>query len=130
MTAPTVHSVLVVDDDESLRELIAVILQEDGIRVVEAGDGAAAIQQLAAQRGQQAHFCALVLDLMMPGVDGLTVLRYLRDEAEPVPAIALSAGQTYVSEALAAGAAAALAKPFTLDALLALVRRYCPCTRL
>jgi DNA-binding response OmpR family regulator len=64
--------VLVVDDEEPIRILIQRLLSKHGFSVDTAPDGAAAIDKLA-----QADFDAVVLDLMMPRVDGFTVLRHL-----------------------------------------------------
>ena len=67
--------VLVVDDEESARELMCAALRATGVAVVEAGGGAEALARLA-----ELQPAALVLDLMMPGVDGLQVLRALRGD--------------------------------------------------
>ena len=74
-------AVLVVDDDESIRHFIEQILIRSGFDVVSANDGISAIEKIAA-----ADFDAIVLDLMMPRLDGFGVLRYLHDSnARMVP---------------------------------------------
>ncbi len=65
--------VLVADDDEISRRLVAHLVRETGRDVVEVSDGHAAIRELG-----QEHFASVILDLMMPHVDGFDVLRYLQ----------------------------------------------------
>ncbi len=81
----TVADVLVVDDDRTVREVVVSYLRAGGHDVVEAGDGEAA---LAAMRRQRADL--VVLDLMLPGIDGLEVCRRLRETSD-VPIIMLTA---------------------------------------
>ena len=81
-TAPTV---LVVDDEPMVREVVATYLQRDGLVVHEVGDGAAATAWLAAHRPD-----LVVLDIMLPGTDGLTILRRLHADGQ-VPVILLTA---------------------------------------
>jgi CheY-like chemotaxis protein len=74
-------AVLVVDDDESIREFIKQVLIRSGFEVVSANDGIAAIEKIAA-----GAFDAIILDLKMPRLDGFGVLRYLHDSnARMVP---------------------------------------------
>ncbi|HYR29013.1 MAG TPA: response regulator [Thermoanaerobaculia bacterium] len=68
------HRVLVADDEEAIRLLVVRVLRRAGFDAVEATDGQHAIEQLDAQR-----FDALVLDLMMPRVDGFGVVNHLID---------------------------------------------------
>jgi two-component system alkaline phosphatase synthesis response regulator PhoP len=68
------HTVLVVDDDASVRAMLGYLLDDEGYNVREAADGAEAIDQLS---GEPPH--CMVLDLMMPNVDGVEVLRARRD---------------------------------------------------
>jgi DNA-binding response OmpR family regulator len=78
--------VLVVDDEPQVREIVATYLQLEGFTVRTAADGTEALAELARQRAD-----LVVLDLMLPGVDGLTVLRKLRATGDQVPVIVLSA---------------------------------------
>jgi CheY-like chemotaxis protein len=113
--------VLVADDDAFVRQLLAEVLAEElGVRVVAVADGRDAITALAREPA-----AALVLDLLMPAVDGLAVLRWLRARppADRPGVVALTAGtDTEGQAALALGAAAFLHKPFDVDDLLAAVR--------
>ncbi len=111
--------VLVADDDRAIRESLARALELEGYEVVVTADGAAA---LSAVREQPAD--VLVLDVMMPGVDGLTVCRVLRAERDRTPILMLTA-RTETSDRVAgldAGADDYLPKPFELDELLARLR--------
>ena len=110
---------LVADDDRAIRESLVRALELQGYAVDAVPDGAAA---LTAARGSDPD--AIVLDVMMPGVDGLTVCRVLRAEANPTPILMLTA-RTETAERVAgldAGADDYLAKPFALEELLARLR--------
>ena len=111
--------VLVADDDRAIRESLARALELEGYEVVVVADGASA---LSAVKEQPAD--VLVLDVMMPGVDGLTVCRVLRAERDRTPILMLTA-RTETSDRVAgldAGADDYLPKPFDLDELLARLR--------
>jgi signal transduction histidine kinase/DNA-binding response OmpR family regulator len=81
-------TILVVDDDPALRDVLGSVLSEDGWRVVTAGDGEAALASVARD-----HPSAMVLDLMMPRVDGFEVLRTLREQpaTRDLPVIVVTA---------------------------------------
>src|SRR4051812_48037228 len=78
-------TVLVVDDEPMVREVVARYLRLDGFGVQEAADGPAALDWLSSHRPD-----LVVLDIMLPGTDGLTILRRLRDTDE-LPVILLTA---------------------------------------
>lgn len=87
VTVPgVVPDVLVVDDEPQVREIVATYLERDGFNVRTAATGAEALAELAKKRAD-----LVVLDLMLPGVDGLAVLRKLRESGDQVPVIVLSA---------------------------------------
>jgi DNA-binding response OmpR family regulator len=65
---------LIVDDDEPIRHMLAKIVERQNMRVDEARDGAEAIDRI-----DQDGYCVILLDLMMPRVDGFAVLRHMRD---------------------------------------------------
>ena len=116
--------ILVVDDDAKIRRLVRTYLERDGHRVVEAHDGPAAVEALRRERP-----ALVVLDLMLPGIDGLSIIRDLRASA-PSPAgrppiLVLSArGLTSDRiEGLSVGADDYLAKPFSPAELAVRVRR-------
>jgi two-component system phosphate regulon response regulator OmpR len=110
--------ILVVDDDTRLRDLLRRYLMEQGFRVTTALDAAEARAKLAAMA-----FDLLVLDIMMPGEDGLTLTRALRAESG-VPILLLTAmGETeHRIEGLASGADDYLAKPFEPRELVLRIR--------
>jgi two-component system response regulator MprA len=111
--------VLVADDDRAVREAIGRALTLEGYEVTTAHDGARALE---AVKTTDPH--VVVLDLMMPIVDGLTVCRVLRADKNRVPILMLTA-RTDTSDRVAgldAGADDYLPKPFALDELLARLR--------
>jgi two-component system response regulator MprA len=110
---------LVVDDDAAVREALALVLGLDGFEVTTAADGREAMHTLSAGRPD-----AVVLDVLMPGVDGLEVCRRIRATGDRTPVLMLTA-RTEVSERVAgldAGADDYLAKPFVREELIARVR--------
>jgi two-component system response regulator MprA len=111
--------ILVVDDDRAVRESLRRSLVFNGYTVDMAGDGVSALEQIAAHKPD-----ALVLDVMMPRMDGLEVCRRLRSTGVDLPILVLTARDT-VSErvsGLDAGADDYLPKPFALEELLARLR--------
>ena len=113
---------LVVDDDESFRSSLSQALREEGYTVVTAGDGLEAMRWLE----QGSRPCVILLDLMMPRMNGWAVLAALREDAalSAVPIIALSAGGARTLDT-ANGAAVRVAKPFNWFKLLEIVDGLC-----
>ena len=118
--------VLVVDDDTSVRALVALVLRDAGYCVVEARDGMDAIECVAAARDRRAApFCAIVSDVCMPGLSGLDVLTVLKCASVPIPVILMTAfaDERLGEEAHDLGAAAILAKPLEMATLTASLER-------
>jgi two-component system response regulator MprA len=111
--------ILVVDDDRAVREALERALSLEGFEVELAADGAEAL--VAVERHQPD---AIVLDVLMPGVDGLEVCRLLRRAQSRVPILMLTVRDDLGDrvEGLDAGADDYLGKPFELEELLARVR--------
>ncbi len=119
------HTALVVEDESMIRELIVEFLEEEGFAVREAADGAQAIQMIDRQH---ADYCVVLLDLMLPKVSGVEVLRHLEQVDHSVPVVAMSASREHLAEAVRAGATMAVPKPFDIADLLAVMTRHCPRT--
>ena len=112
--------VLVVDDDPDILDALSEILEVEGYQVDRARNGREALQRL-----EQAAPDLVLLDLMMPVMDGWEFARSLGADARP-PIIVLSADRNVSSKAREIGALGWLAKPFELSELLAAVRRAVP----
>ena len=114
--------ILLVDDEAFARQVARQILEQNGYQVVEAGGGAEA---LAAFARAPTRFPLVLTDLMMPGLDGATLLRRLREIAPTLKAIVMTGGFTReeVARAVESESAAFLIKPFEAHALLETLRR-------
>ena len=117
------HPVLVVDDNDDVRQALAALLEGDGYRVAEASDGLSALKLL---RGGEMRPCLIVLDLMMPRMNGWDFRAEQSRDAvlAPIPVVIVSA-DPLASHAARLGAAAVLPKPADPDEFLALVERHC-----
>jgi two-component system NtrC family response regulator len=115
-----VARILIVDDDAALRRALADTVADLGHVPEQAADGPAALAWLSRHRAD-----AVLLDLRMPGMDGLEVLRCLRERGEAPPVAVLTAVPTGENtiEAIRLGAADHLAKPIGRDGLRALLER-------
>lgn len=111
--------VLVVDDDRRLRDMLRRALEAEGFAVDTAEDGGRALAAIS-----QRAFDLVVLDVLMPGVDGLGVARRLRQRGDPTPILMLTARDGVADRVagLDVGADDYLVKPFALDELMARVR--------
>jgi len=112
--------ILIADDDEDILALVKAVLERSGHEVVAVGDGAEALASVRARRPDLA-----VLDITMPHVDGLEVLRRLRADAEtttlPVVLLSAQAQEADVKRGFATGASAYVKKPFSPRELAARV---------
>lgn len=110
--------VLVVDDDPRLSQLISLTLREGGLEVVSTQDGSEALSVV-----DEDEPSLIILDLMMPKMDGPTFLRQARSHGYGGPIVVLSASQSGSIVSRRIGANAFLAKPFDPDRLLECVER-------
>jgi two-component system, OmpR family, response regulator len=118
MAAPVKRRVLVVDDEENVTHLVSSALRFDGFETVTADNGPSALAAVA-----EADPDLVVLDVMMPGMDGLGVLQNLRAAGSQVPVIFLTARDAATDRigGLRAGADDYVVKPFSVEELLARV---------
>jgi len=113
------HTVLVVEDEVELRELMQEALEMSGYRVVAAADGVEALDALS----RIEHVCLVLLDLLMPRMNGWEFFEKLRARpgSERTPVVVHSSATTQAP----AGATRVLQKPVDLNQLLAVVQQYC-----
>ena len=112
--------ILVVDDERAVRESLRRALELEGYEIELAGDGSEALYRLESTEEPD----AMILDVLMPGVDGLEVCRRIRGTGSKLPVLMLTA-RTEVEDRVAgldAGADDYVTKPFALEELLARVR--------
>jgi two-component system alkaline phosphatase synthesis response regulator PhoP len=113
-------SILVVDDEENLLEALKLNLELEGYEVSTAGDGAEALRKV-----DQEYFDLIVLDVMLPEVDGISVCENIRVKNLSMPILMLSAKTSSADRVmgLKKGADDYLTKPFNLEELLLRVRK-------
>jgi len=110
--------VLLVEDDERLRQALCLALVDEGCQVVEAGSGEEALQQL-----DSTTVNLVLLDLMLPGVDGLAVCRTLRSRGDlPIIIVTARSDTPDVISGLEAGADDYVTKPLVASELIARIR--------
>lgn len=114
-------SVLAVDDDPSILDLMIDILSGEGYRVLPAQNGAEALRVLEGDRP-----CVVLLDMRMPTLDGWGFASAMRDRGLRYPVVVVTAAENARVWAQEIGADAYLAKPFHLKDLLRVVERFCP----
>ncbi|CAN5813780.1 hypothetical protein BH11MYX2_BH11MYX2_24750 [soil metagenome] len=112
--------ILVVEDDEDVRDMLALTLRGRRFPVMLAKNGADALIVLADQRP-----CLIMLDLVMPGIDGHGVLAQMKTNGYDSPVVVISALDADPPE----GIVATLRKPFENPVLLELATRFCTCDR-
>jgi len=113
--------ILVVDDEKTVRDSVAMLLRHEGHRVVVAECGHAALGAIEAFM-----FDLVIIDIVMPGMDGLETISVLRQDAPDLPIIVMSGygagsgatGPDFFRTAVERGATCCLRKPFTRDQLI------------
>jgi CheY-like chemotaxis protein len=122
MLRSVARHLVVVDDDPDIREALRDLLEREGYAVHSAENGRHALEMIRTLGDAP----VILLDLMMPQMNGWQVLDELRRRGSTLPVIVISAAadSTLQREVLRRGAVAVLRKPFELDALMRAVRRY------
>ena len=115
--------ILVIEDDVPTRQFIAEVCQEEGYRVLAAGDARDA-EQLLSQSNPDLILC----DYHLPGPCGLAFARAIRSTGVTTPIVLMTADNNTVRELDLGDVSQILYKPFTLEALLAFLLRYLPMT--
>jgi two-component system phosphate regulon response regulator PhoB len=117
-------SLLVVEDDDTIRETIRDALILEGFEVTACGNGRDALQSLQRASGTEDPFALVVLDLMLPGLGGLDICRQLRKAGDATPILVVSARDTEADRVLGleVGADDYLIKPFGMRELVARCR--------
>ncbi len=110
--------ILVVDDDPVIRSSLAELLTDYGYEVMTAGHGG----EMTALIEGGLRPCVVLLDLMMPIMDGREVLRRLHGEKNTIPIVVITA---YNSTEAIEGSVDTLSKPFDLDRLIGALEKYC-----
>jgi DNA-binding response OmpR family regulator len=124
MFRPDDYTILIVDDEQGIREMLVRHLEEEGYQVISAASGVDALSQINAQ-----HPDLVLLDAMMPGfVDGFDVLAATRDltslSRTPVMLVTAVADARRVAAAIELGVVDYIVKPFKLRDITARVRRF------
>ena len=116
-------NILVVEDDPDVREALVAFLEAEGYSVVEANHGAEALERLR----DAGHFCLILLDLMMPVMNGWEFREHQQKDPAlaEIPVLVVTADNTAVRKAADVGAVGCLLKPVEFPELLDYIGRYC-----
>ena len=120
MTEPVRKSILLVEDEENLHDALRLNLELENYQVTSAYDGNQALKAISDE-----YFDLVILDVMLPGIDGISVAETIRVRQNPVPILILSARNTSADRVLGLkkGADDYLNKPFNLEELLLRVQK-------
>jgi two-component system, OmpR family, alkaline phosphatase synthesis response regulator PhoP len=120
MTESANKSILLVEDEENLHDALRLNLELENYRVTSAYDGNEALKAITGE-----YFDLVILDVMLPGIDGITVAETVRLQQNPVPILILSARNSSADRVLGLkkGADDYLDKPFNLEELLLRVKK-------
>ena len=113
-------NVLVVDDNEDIREIIAIILSRSGVQCQLAKNGVEAIQRV-----KQCRFNAVVTDIEMPEMDGIALTKQLSQDFSDLPVMVMTGGsdKSLRERAILAGAKEFVSKPFNVPDLITKLQR-------
>ncbi|MBT3229637.1 MAG: response regulator [Candidatus Marinimicrobia bacterium] len=112
-------SILIIDDEKSIRDVLVTFFEEKGYNVLTANDGRGGITQF------QHHPTDLVItDIVMPRIEGIATIREIRKQSKSVKIIAMTGYvDSYLKEAIILGADDSIVKPFNTEDLMAVVDR-------
>jgi two-component system chemotaxis response regulator CheY len=117
--------ILTVDDSKTMRDMVAFTLKGAGFEVVEAEDGAKALDLLSGTAVD-----AIITDINMPNMDGVTLVQRLRAQpkfkATPILILTTEGGEDKKAQGRKAGATGWIVKPFAPDKLLQVLNKVCP----
>ena len=117
--------ILTVDDSKTMRDMVSFTLKSAGFDVVEAEDGAKALDVLA-----RTAVDAIITDINMPNMDGVTLVRRLRAQqrfkATPILILTTEGGDDKKAQGRSAGATGWIVKPFVPERLLQVLNKVCP----
>jgi CheY-like chemotaxis protein len=117
-------SILIVEDDEAIATCLADLLRDEGYSVATARNGRAGLALLERQA-----FAVILMDLAMPVMDGRALTRALREKGTHPPIVLMTANRDAPTLARELGVAAYLAKPFSIDDVLATIADLLPAQR-
>jgi CheY-like chemotaxis protein len=122
MTNHLAQSILVVEDDDDVREALATVLEAHGYRVIEAENGREALQQL-----RDTGVCLILLDLFMPEMSGWAFREEQMKDSRiaAIPVVVISADLHAAKRAVAPGVVAVMTKPVEFDQLLQVIGQHC-----
>ncbi len=116
-------NILIVDDSASMRQLVTFALEDAGYDVVQAVDGEDALSKATQSRAEM-----VITDLNMPKLDGIGLIRQLREKSEyrftPIVMLTTESQEIKKNEGRQAGASGWIVKPFTPDQLIGVVRKF------
>ena len=118
------HAILVVEDHKDLRELVVLFLHSRGYEVMQAANGADAIQKAVSSAAK-----LVLLDIRLPDMNGVEVARHILESRPNIPIVGWTADYvlaSYMQTLLEAGFIDCLQKPFSLSEVLRLLERYAP----
>lgn len=118
-SGPSGTTILIVDDEQPIADIVAEVLSEEGYTTLIASGGEHALAILAVRRAD-----LMLLDLYMPGVSGIDVLVHLRTSGviDSMPVVVMTAGTVDMADLGRHGVTRVLPKPFEVDALIETVR--------
>jgi CheY-like chemotaxis protein len=119
------HTVLIVDDEDIIRDLIAEVVAESGYRVLSAANGGAAVEIVRAEKGA---IDMVLLDMLMPDMDGRRTYQLMKEIVPDIPVyIATGFGREDISKSLLEmGVRGVLTKPFHVEEILRLIKETIP----